>query len=500
MDQLDELAKIVTQYRSKKVDLISFEAEKGNTYLEIVNGLSDGSVLCDEDAAKQIKYDINSGKFRMFKSRLKAKLLNNILLIDMDATALSSYTKAVSACYRNLYIAKLLVYISANKTAAFLIRQLLKQSIQLEVTEITCALLRLQRDRLALIGNVDEFDTCIKSFLHYEALMNAEDLSRQYLGFLNVNHANSNSVKVDFLSAIKASIGKLEELRKKNTSFTLDLNYYRLKAQYYFLLHDYEASLYVWQEFDAYIENYKSFDYDRRQAESEIQKSHCYLHMRDYVNGFACAQRGEASFTPFSNNWFVIKEQFFLLAMHSNKYKEAGDTVEAVITNPKFKYQIPNRQEKWKIFEAYFYLMVKAGKVNQEDFIKKEKKFRLNRFLNEIPIYSKDKKGYNISILVVQVMYLLLDRNYEALSDKIDALRRYVQRHLVEDDKYKSNIFLRMVIEADKQSYRLKQTQANTVALYERLKDSQFSYVASLDGLEIAPFAELWEVALSCLK
>jgi hypothetical protein len=95
---------------------------------------------------------------------------------------------------------------------------------------------------------------------------------------------------------------------------------------------------------------------------------------------------------------------------------------------------------------------------------------------------------------------MLLDRNHDALSDKIDALRRYVQRHLVEDEKYKSNMFLKMIIEADKQGYRLKPTEANTETLYKKLKDSQFSYVDGLDGLEIAPFTELWEIALSCLR
>lgn len=500
MEQLDELAKIVTQYRTKKIDLLPFEAEKGNNYLDITNSLADGSVASDEDAAKLLSSDTASGKFRMFKSRLKNKLINSILLIDLDTTGISPYGKNLLSYYRNLYIVKLLQAFSANKTADFLLKQLLKQTIQLELTEVSAAVLKDLRYHAAINGNVDEFEEYNKQFKYYESLLHAEDLSREFLSHLNVYHANSNTVKIDYLNSIKENIETLEQLRKKHSSYLLNLNYYRIKGQYYFLLHDYKASNMVWQEFDSFIENYKHFDYEQRQAESEIQKSHNYLHMRDYVNGYACAQKGGEIFKPYSNNWFIINEQFYLLAMHAGKYEEAGKTVDAVITNPKFKYQIPNRIEKWKVFEAFFYLMVKAGKIHDEAFIKNEKKFRLSRFLNETPIYSKDKKGYNISILVLQVMYMLLDKNYDTLSDKIDALRRYVQRHLIEDEKYKSNMFLKMIIESDKQGYRLKPTEAATEALYKKLKDSQFSYVDSLDGLEIVPFTELWEIALSCLR
>lgn len=500
MDQLDELAKIVTQYRSRRIDLLPSEAEKGNAYLDITNSLAGGLVASDEDAAKLISYDTSSGKFRMFKSRLKNKLLNSLLLMDMDATGASSYAKLCLACYKNLYAVKLLITINANKTADLLLRQLLKQSIQVELADVSLRVLKELRHQSALKGNVEEFEEWNRLFKYYEELARAEDLSREFLAHLNVYHANSNTVKVDYLNTIKENIEKLEQFRKKLSSYDLNLNYYRLKGQYYYLLHDYEASNLVWQEFDSFIEGYRHFDYESRQAESEIQKSHNYLHMRDYVNGFECAQRGKEIFKPYTNNWFIINEQFYLLAMHAGQYEEAGKTVEAVITNPKFKYQIPNRVEKWKIFEAFFYLMVKAGKVTDEAFSKNEKKFRLSRFLNETPIYSKDKKGYNISILVLQVMYMLLDKNYDTLSDKIDALRRYVQRHLVEDEKYKSNIFLKMIIEADKQGYRLKPTQLATEALYNRLKDSQFSYVDTLDGLEIVPFNELWEIALGCLR
>ena len=38
-------------------------------------------------------------------------------------------------------------------------------------------------------------------------------------------------------------------------------------------------------------------------------------------------------------------------------------------------------------------------------------KFKLGRFLNELPSFSKDKRGANIDILIIQILIFLLEKN-----------------------------------------------------------------------------------------
>jgi len=185
--------------------------------------------------------------------------------------------------------------------------------------------------------------------------------------------------------------------------------------------------------------------------------------------------------------------------MHTRKYNQATAAVQQVLAAPFFKFTHENRQEKWRIFEAYNYIMQRAEGIEAENNPHFEK-FKLTRFLNETPIYNKDKEGFNISILVVQIMIFLLDRKFEELAEKVDAIKRYARRTYQKNSEYKSQTFINMIILADKCECKFPETLEASKDLYEELKIKKYSHSNSYEGLEIVPYAHLWEVVLHCLK
>lgn len=56
---------------------------------------------------------------------------------------------------------------------------------------------------------------------------------------------------------------------------------------------------------------------------------------------------------------------------------------------------------------------------------RKLRPFSLTRFLNDVSKFSKDKGELNISILIVQFLFLLVDRKYSKLIDRLDAIKQY---------------------------------------------------------------------------
>ena len=58
----------------------------------------------------------------------------------------------------------------------------------------------------------------------------------------------------------------------------------------------------------------------------------------------------------------------------------------------------PQLAEQWAIYQAYLEFLLPSGPDNG---------FRLARFLNNVPSFSKDKRGMNINILILQVLFLL---------------------------------------------------------------------------------------------
>jgi len=129
-----------------------------------------------------------------------------------------------------------------------------------------------------------------------------------------------------------------------------------------------------------------------------------------------------------------------------------------------------------------------------------EIRFRLSSFLNETLIYNKDKEGFNTSILIFQAMLLLLEGNFRKLVDKTEALKRYGNRYFIKDAIYKSQIFIKMLLIADKCSYDRTLTTQKTDKYFEKLKTTGYEHVNSYDGLEIVPYSDLWEIALERMK
>ena len=66
-----------------------------------------------------------------------------------------------------------------------------------------------------------------------------------------------------------------------------------------------------------------------------------------------------------------------MLAMHTKNYKQASATIQMITSIPHFKQLSRNRQEKWKLFEAYNYI-VQTAMPNDAATTAAKTKFRLS--------------------------------------------------------------------------------------------------------------------------
>ena len=79
------------------------------------------------------------------------------------------------------------------------------------------------------------------------------------------------------------------------------------------------------------------------------------------------------------------------------------------------------------IHGAYFYFLDQIGELNNAS--RRIKQFRLNRFLNSVPNYSKDKQGLNVTILVLQVLIQISRREFGHVIDRMEPLGTYPKAH-----------------------------------------------------------------------
>jgi hypothetical protein len=149
----------------------------------------------------------------------------------------------------------------------------------------------------------------------------------------------------------------------------------------------------------------------------------------------------------------------------------------------------------WKINEAFINYLSLTGKLASSN----KKSFRLGKFLNEVPIYSKDKRGSNITILILQVLFLLEDRKYDTLIDRTDALKIYTQRYLKGDGTYRSNCFINMLLCLPACSFQRERVEEKARKYLDKLHAMPIEKARQSAELEVMPYEMLWEFVLESL-
>ena len=264
---------------------------------------------------------------------------------------------------------------------------------------------------------------------------------------------------------------------------------------------DYSKIIDICNEAEAYLRNNPIYEQRVRLAELAMVKMNAYVDLRDYDNGFENAEKCMIYFTPGSNNWLVFLEAYFLLAMHSGNSQKAWDIYNQAVNHPRFAFSSPERQEKWKIFEAFIYYSLRdAINKAKQSKLAHQAKFRIEKFLNEVPIASKDKRGYNVLILSIQIMFLLNRGDFEGIINRAEALKTYRSRYLKKDEDFRSNCFIKMLLIMEKKSFDYEDTKRLAQKYHEKLKNHQIEYEGTPSMLEVIPFERLWEHVLEDLK
>ena len=179
------------------------------------------------------------------------------------------------------------------------------------------------------------------------------------------------------------------------------------------------------------------------------------LKTKDFDSALKLIRRSKSLRTRKKNdfNWINISSIEFMVCAHLKKFDRLVYLVHHVfsdgnISNYKALYQ------SWKIREAYCNLLIMAGKIDQEEIERSPiKPLRINKFVNDTEMYNKDKRGLNIAILLVPLIYCLVKKQYGQILDKMDSLRQYSFKYLRKDETLRSNCFIKMILKLPEANY-----------------------------------------------
>jgi hypothetical protein len=203
-----------------------------------------------------------------------------------------------------------------------------------------------------------------------------------------------------------------------------------------------------------------------------------------------------------SSQWFKSNELSVANALYAQWYAEAWDTIKAVMRHERFESISPLDQESWRMYYGYLCFLVHSDRLALSPREKGELgKFRMQAWLNDLPYFSKDKRGANIPILLLQVHFLLLERRFDDLELRVEALKKYKQRNLDPDDEhFRTDVMIRLLELLVKHHYNPAVLAEKSADLNAKMATVSADLLNRSFEIEIVPYQCQWQWMLEACR
>ena len=304
----------------------------------------------------------------------------------------------------------------------------------------------------------------------------------------------------EHLLKMKKYCETLSQLQSKFTSYSFNLNVYNIITSYYILNEEYELSIKYCSEALNFFE---SKPYQDNMSKWSFRNSLILssIGQRKYKLAEEYTQANFEILTPSSYNWYMQCNYHYILLASQGKFQELYSLIIRVVKSKNYKKFIL-QHEYWNVIEAYIHFLIRMDKIDPtlETSGRKLRSFSLARFLNDVPKFSKDKRGLNISIIVVQFLYLLQARKYSKLIDRLDAIKQYSYRYLKNNETYRSNLFIKMLLKVANADFHPIAAERYTKDMHTKLLASNPSANFQSTEIEVIPYEKLWEIVMELLE
>jgi tetratricopeptide (TPR) repeat protein len=498
MRDLVELVGLVNKTKLKAGGIMKFIIEPDSKMERLFNALLDGKVKTDDDAKALFKDD--DANVSNLKNKLKERLLDAIFLLDFKDSNFTNRQKAFFECYKKWSAAMTLLIRNAKVIGIDVLERLLRHAKHFEFTELTLDILRVLRLQYSTVdGDIEKYEQTKAQYAEYEKIWQMESKAELYYSELMAQYTNSKSTKKEVTDQAKEYYAELKPFMAVCSSFKLHLFGRMVNLLIYNSVNDYVNTAKLCEEAIAFFDK-KDYDSGLPLQVFYYNLIVCYLQLGEFDKGQKAIERCEYFFEEGSFNWFKLQELFFLLAMRTGHWEEAYHLYEKVTNYPRFNDRQVQIVEMWKIFQAYVFYLIRVGKIPEKVLSEKTKKFRMGKFMSEITLFSRDRSGMNVSILIAQILYGIAEKDYKKTSDRIEAIEKYCVRHLKGEPNARSKAFIKMLLEVPQARFHREGARRKAERYQKQLAKTPLNEANQAHEVEIVPYEMLWEMTLESLQ
>jgi hypothetical protein len=441
-----------------------------------------------------------TGKYNVLKYRVKERLLNKIFNYASNHFNLKSRVGSLHIIGKNYTIGMILMEFVQRDLAIDIFERTLELAVKYQHTPFVILILKQLLYHYSFISpDKRKMENIMMLREKYQEIYNAEQFAENCNAEISYFYVTKKSgLDKDQLSRFGEMINDLIKLQEKYSSYVVNLVSFDLAAFYYLYVQDYDRVIKISKSAVTYFKELQ-FEEKLGMLQSLNYIALASLYQGLYPDADDYISRGFSIVTDGSRYWFRQNGIYFLSSVLQQNYDRMYEICSKVVSHKKLK-SFSVEEEQWYIREAYVQFLARMGKVSPVTVaVQQTRPFVLSRFLNSVPFHSKDKQGQNISIIVVQILFLILDRKYNAVIDKMEGLNQYNYRHLKNDETFRSNCFIKMLLLMVKADFHPVRTVTYTSDLHKKLLSKKFVSNENSAHIEIIPYDQLWNVVLELL-
>ncbi|SEQ96823.1 hypothetical protein [Neolewinella agarilytica] len=496
MKLLLELTRVLNKNKTKNISVVSYN-KTGTSKLDMFyRALIDGKITSDEEAFTLLyPGQTEMNPYYKLKHQLRERLYQTVFFVDLKKSKYDNRESALLECQSNVMLAKLLIRFGARENYIKLGKKVTSVAAKYQFTAEHIFGLSVASGVYAMAGQPDKVLSINKEMKELQQLLSKESVSRSHWYHISSMYVVDRSKKPEVEALIDEYLADINSMPCSLNSGQLTYTTCALHLAKYMSVNEYQEAVPHGEAGLAEIMKLP-FPYASAIFAIGINLTACYVALKEFEKGERTLEIVRQHITVGKYNWFKHLEFSFLLSVHTKRFSNAYKVYQQVINHSKFK-KLPNSiQETWIIYSAYLYLLHQSGRLSDWT---DNNNFRIHRYLNSVPTFTKDKRGQNVPILISQFILLLQRGDYDGVMDRYEATMKYRDRYLDKEKNFRANVFFRMMAEITKSDYNYNSTKRRTKDYRAMLDEVPVGVLQPSYDQEVLPYEDLYDIILELL-
>lgn len=496
LNELKELIIVVDQCYRDSGNFFGINEKKSSSKLaKLHHGIANGDYTSDEEAAAQLYADEFVGSsYRKLKFSLREKLINALFDLDVKSSEYNDYQKAYYECHKLWAAAKILLGKNANAAAIALALKLFKQAERFEFTAMAMDIASALRLHFGIKeGDLSKFAFYSERYNDHVNIYFLEGKAEQLYLDSAIAEVTSKEQKPSVLPTLEAAYQQISDLLLKGNSYRLNLYAALVCLSYFSAKKDYASAKKICKEYIDYF-THKNYEAHVPLQILFYQQLIFSFNLKQFSERSELTQICKSYMREGTYNWFKYQEVLLQMALYEENYAPAFDIHYHATKHPRFSLLPENVTEVWTVIRAHLYFLAISQTVEFNPKRFSIKSFRAKKFSNETVLYSKDKRGLNITIQIIQFLILLVENKRAEAIDQVEALEQYAYRHLRKEEYLRSRVFIRMLISIPLSGFNTLEFKKKNELNLQKLNSAHSFNNAQLSEIEILPYESIWKI------